>query len=205
MFELLSVQLCSSSSQTGPRQRQVSFKQKCWSWTLCPRRNMRGIRHQTATWGRNLAFWPQLGATGTLTRGSSVSPTFNIEISTMSPSPGQCCVLLYRQEDMNHVSWLLLICLIECVTEGGGTLGSGDGESPSKCLPLDKTQSWEFYDCLWLLTIRSVAPHINKTENMAASKGIIKMFYAVSTLSFTKWLLSVVHNTVVSFRLEPSR
>ena len=45
---------------------------------------------------------------------------------TMSPSPGQCCVLLYRPEDMNHVSWLLLICLIECVTEGGGTLGSGD-------------------------------------------------------------------------------
>ena len=198
MFELLSVQLCSSSSQTGPRQRQVSFKQKCWSWTLCPWRNMRGIRHQTATWGRNLAFWPQLGATGTLTRGSSVSPTFNIEISTMSPSPWQCCVLLYRPEDMNHVSWLLLICLIECVTEGGGTLGSGDGESPSKCLPLDKTQSWEFYDCLWLLTIRSVAPHINKTENMAASKGIIKMFYAVSTLSFTKGLLSVVHNDTYS-------
>ena len=71
----VSVQLCSSSSQTGPRQRQVSFKQKCGSWTLCPRRNMRGIRHQNATWGRNLAFWPQLGATGTLTRGSSVLST----------------------------------------------------------------------------------------------------------------------------------
>ena len=159
----VSVQLCSSSSQTGPRQRQVSFKQKCGSWTLCPRRNMRGIRHQNATWGRNLAFWPQLGATGTLTRGSSVLPTFNIKISTMSPSPWQCCVLLYRPEDMNHIPWLLLICLIECVTEGWGTLvhwDTGDGDSPSKCLPQDKTQSWEFYDCLWLLTtIRSVAPH----------------------------------------------
>ena len=104
-------------------------------------------------------------------------PPPNINLSTMSPSPWQCCVLLYRPEDMNHVSWLLLICLIECVTEGGGTLGSGDGESPSKCLPLDKTQSWEFYDCLWLLTIRSVAPHINYTENMAAqARELLKCF-----------------------------
>ena len=39
------------------------------------------------------------------------------------PSPWQCCVLLYRPEDMNHIPWLLLICLIECVTEGWGTLG----------------------------------------------------------------------------------
>ena len=105
----------------------------------------------------------------------------------MSPSPWQCCVLLYRPEDMNHIPWLLLICLIECVTEGWGTGDTGDGDSPSKCLPQDKTQSWEFYDCLWLLTtIRSVAPHkLNRKQARAASKGNVKMFCAVPTLSFT--------------------